>query len=91
MPSDRMTIDAYLEKVIELFRDGNPTQEQYAAMADCVLEVSEGDECQRVAPIDAAILGSQKECTECGSFYREREDCWGCGKSCLAEEGAPRA
>ena len=38
-----MTIVEYKKKVIELFRDGNPSIEQWEQMSQCVLHASEGE------------------------------------------------
>jgi len=50
-----MNIDEYKEKVIQLFRSGKATEEQYKDMAEAVLNMSES-ESGCVLSIDAAIF-----------------------------------
>ena len=51
-----MTINEYKRRVIKLFKDTEPTDEQYEAMAESVLWMSESDNPESVMCIDVAIL-----------------------------------
>lgn len=50
-----MNIGEYKEKVIELFKSGNAHQDQWKAMAEAVLSMSEGNSGDIVYPIDIEV------------------------------------
>ena len=50
-----MDIQEYKNKVIEHFKSGKATNEQWAEMADAILHVSETNSCKKVFMIDMAI------------------------------------
>lgn len=65
-----MTIDEYKNAVIELFKSGNATPEQWGEMANAVLNASEGDE-KTMFMTDKYIL--DQECPECLEFVGQQE------------------
>jgi len=78
------TVDDYKRDVIAIFRDGNATNEQWAAMAAILNNASEGSEYDSddlICPIDDAVLGKRVVCKHCGSLYRPKCPCWGCGET----------
>lgn len=56
-----MTVNEYKAKVLELFRGGIATDEEWEEMADAVLECSEGMSSYKVEVIDAHVLGVPPE------------------------------
>ena len=76
-----MNINEYKDKVIDLFRRGNPSEEQWEAMAIALLNFSEAElsrdtQIKRNA-IDDVILGPEWDCS-CGTESNREENC-GCG------------
>lgn len=64
-----MDIDQYKNKVIDMFRDGTPTVEEWEELATLVLYASESVN-EQTELIDARILGPLVTCEACGGqFY----------------------
>lgn len=59
-----MDIGEYKQAVIELFKSGKATDEQWTELANICLCASE-DDCFNLPAIDKAIYGSCKTCGEC--------------------------
>ena len=77
-----MTKQEYKAAVIELFRFGKATDEQWQEMAGLVLTISEEpteDWPYGPAKIDETILGPVISCPHCGEDTR-RGECWECGE-----------
>lgn len=74
--------DQYKTAVIELFRGGTATDEQWEEMAEVVLSISEDPTeyfPHGVPLIDDVIYGPRRECPACGEICRPPE-CWNCGE-----------
>lgn len=66
MTSDLHSIDGYMAAVIELFKSGKATDEQWQSMAKSVLHASEHDLLE-VTVIDRTIFGACDYCN--GPLY----------------------
>lgn len=80
-----MNIAEYKAAVIELFRSGRATPEQWEEMASCAAWCSENvyeqGEGYEIHAIDTAIIGPLMECGQCGAIYRGSAPCPSCGSA----------
>ena len=65
-----MNIDEYKNKVIELFKSGKATDEQWAEMADAVLTVFESNGYKKVHMIDIEICPEDEELLYANDVYQ---------------------
>ena len=69
-----MNIDEYMSAVIDLFKSGRATEQQWKSLGECVLAQSESEGGKSDA-IDDEVLGPQSECSGCGTMFRANEGC----------------
>ena len=81
MGEECFTVKQYRDEVIELFKSGKATDEQWDAMASILNDASENtdfDPDEHISPIDDTILGKKVACGNCDTQTRPRLRCWQC-------------